>query len=225
MLILHAVFAGLSELAHGQSRNTIYVSVIITAALLIGTIVGGTYVFTQIPLVGVTWLDNILQTIFGISSLLLSWFLFPLIATAIVSLFLDQICHNIEQREYKADIPGRNLGVISAVREAIRFLLLALVINLLVFAVGLIITPFSPILYFIFNGYLISREYFFQAGMRYSTRYEVKALYNRNRISLLIAGSTLTMMLLVPILNLCVPVIAVATMVHAFKGAQKAEAI
>ena len=225
MLILHAVFNGLSELADGQSRNTIFLSVLITAALLIGTIIGGTYIFTQIPLVGVIWIDNILQTIFGISSILLSWFLFPLIATAIVSLFLDQICKNIEQREYKTDFPGQSLGTISSILEATRFLLLAFVINLLVFALGLIITPFSPFLYFIANGYLISREYFFQVGMRYSTRHEVQTLYNNYRISLLIAGSTLTMMLLVPILNLCVPVIAVATMVHAFKGAQTANAI
>ena len=78
------------------------------------------------------------------------------------------------------------------------------------------VPPLNLVLYYVLNGYLISREFFELVALR---RMEPAAALNmrqQSRGKIMIAGILLTFLLTIPIVNFLTPVIATAFMVHLF---------
>ena len=71
--------------------------------------------------------------------------------------------------------------------------------------------------FFLVNGYLLGREYFEFAAMRFREEAEAKALRRRNFGTVFLAGLVIAAFLAVPILNLLTPLFAAALMVHLHK--------
>lgn len=215
---MHAFFKGFCELADAKSRSAIWWSAGLSLGVFVASISVIEILLSQFPLTGIDILDTVIQTFVGVGGLVLAWFLFPVIATAIMGLFLDRVCRTIEQRDYPDDPPGTDLGMGSAVIESLRFLGFALTLNICVLILGLFLPIAYPLLYFAANGYLIAREYFFQAGLRHAPHTDTRSLFHNNRLIIVCIGGGLTLMLLVPVLNLCAPLVAMATMIHVFKS-------
>ena len=72
--------------------------------------------------------------------------------------------------------------------------------------------------FFLVNGYLLGREYFEFAAMRFREEAEAKALRRRNFGTVFLAGLVIAAFLAVPILNLLTPLFAAALMVHIYKS-------
>jgi CysZ protein len=70
------------------------------------------------------------------------------------------------------------------------------------------------LIFYIANGYLISREYFELAAHRHMSTTGVHALRKANRWPLLSLGIVITFLLTIPIINLITPVIAVGAIIH-----------
>jgi CysZ protein len=71
--------------------------------------------------------------------------------------------------------------------------------------------------FFLVNGYLLGREYFEFAAMRFRDEPEAKALRRRNFGTVFLAGLAIALFLAVPIVNLLTPLFAAALMVHLHK--------
>lgn len=218
MIVISALYKGLAELSDADSRSVLWQSIGLSALTLILTLVGAQMGLQYFPLVGIGWIDTMIQAIAGVGGLFIAWFLFPVVATAFIGIFLDKVSRTIEARDYTSDPAGMDMGTLASIGEALHFLAFALILNIIAFGFALLIPPLYPFIFFAANGYLIAREYFFQVGLRHQSRLMVRALYVRHRLTLLFLGVGLTLLLLIPFLNLCVPLIAVATMTHVYKG-------
>ena len=70
---------------------------------------------------------------------------------------------------------------------------------------------------FLANSYLLGREYFLLAAMRFRTPGEAKALRRAHRAAVFLAGMVIALFVSVPLLNLAAPLFATAFMVHIHK--------
>jgi CysZ protein len=143
-------------------------------------------------------------------------YLMPPITSLVASLFFDEIAEQVERRNYPADPAGKALPVTTSVLLSLRFFGLVLIVNLV--ALVLLILPGVNIaVFFIANGYLLGREYFELAAMRFRSIDEARALRRANAMRVFLAGLVIAGVVIIPILNLITPVFATAFMVRMHK--------
>jgi CysZ protein len=81
----------------------------------------------------------------------------------------------------------------------------------------------NAIIFLIANGYLLGREYFELAALRFRPKSEVKALRRRHGGRVFLAGLVIAGLVAIPIINLLTPLFATALMVHLHKSISRAE--
>lgn len=168
------------------------------------------------------WLGLIAAIIAGVGLALgLALLIAP--ATAIVAgLFLDDVAEVVEKTDYPRDAPGKPVPVLRAVVLAVKFFGIVILGNLialfLLFVPGINIAAF-----FLVNGYLLGREFFEFAAMRFRSEQEAKDLRRRYAGTVFMAGLVIAAFLAVPILNLLTPLFAAAMMVHLHKAVSAVE--
>ena len=144
-------------------------------------------------------------------------YLMPPITSLVASLFFDDIAEEVERRNYPADPVGNALPVTTSVLLSLRFFGLVLIVNLI--ALVLLILPGVNVAVFFFaNGYLLGREYFELAAMRFRPIEEARALRRANAIRIFLAGLVIAAIVIIPIINLITPVFATAFMVRMHKN-------
>ncbi len=143
-------------------------------------------------------------------------YLMPPITSLVASLFFDEIAEQVERRNYSADLVGKALPVTTSVLLSLRFFGLVLLVNL-VALVLLILPGVNVAVFFIANGYLLGREYFELAAMRFRTIDEARVLRRANAMRVFLAGLVIAGIVVIPILNLITPVFATAFMVRMHK--------
>lgn len=143
-------------------------------------------------------------------------YLVPPITSLVASLFFDDIADQVERRNFPNDTPGKALPIATSTMLSIRFFGLVLLVNL--FALLLLIIPgVNLIAFFVANAYLLGREYFELAAMRFRPIAEARALRKENAVRVFLYGMVIACIVFVPILNLITPVFATAFMVRMHK--------
>jgi CysZ protein len=143
-------------------------------------------------------------------------FLMPAVTAFVGSFFVDEVAEMVERTHYPAEPVGRALPLFRALIEGVKFALLALVVYLcalpfVLFAgIGLIIL-------FLANAYLLGREYFELAAMRFRPPAEAKAVRKSHAGYIFLAGMVIALFVSVPVLNLATPIFAMAFMAHIHK--------
>ncbi len=93
----------------------------------------------------------------------------------------------VERDTYPAEPPGKALPLLRALIEGVKFALLALVVYLcalpFIFFAGI-----GVIILFLANAYLLGRQYFEFAAMRFRPPHEAKALRKANAPYIFLAG-------------------------------------
>ena len=143
-------------------------------------------------------------------------FLMPAIAAFVGSFFVDEIAEEVEHRHYPNDPPGHALVLWRALIEGLRAALLAIVVYLCA-APLLLFVGLGFIIMFVANAYLLGREYFLLAAMRFRTPAEAKALYRAHRAYVFSAGMMIAFLVTIPVINFITPLFAMAYMVHIHK--------
>ncbi|MDF2096510.1 EI24 domain-containing protein [Aquibaculum arenosum] len=169
------------------------------------------------------WLETIewIYAAAAISGVLVTTFLlFPAVAVLMMTLLLDPICEAVERRWYPQLPEGRSQPWREMLWDAARLTGVTVAVNLVALPLYLILLFFPPFNLFVFygvNGYLLGREYFEVAGVRRLDSGEVRALRRRNRGSVFAAGVIIALLFTVPLVNLVMPIVATAFMVHRFQ--------
>lgn len=171
----------------------------------------------EIPGVGpVGGIDTLLSWGSALLMLGLSVFLMIPVAVAFAGLFLEDVAQAVEDRHYPGLPPVPRLPVLQTIFETVNFLGLVMVVN----AVGLILYLFAgpaiPLIFWGLNGWLLGREYFALVANRRLDPAAAKALRRANRGRVWLAGTLMTAPLSIPLVNLVVPVLGVATFTHLF---------
>ncbi|MER8964968.1 sulfate transporter family protein [Mesorhizobium sp. M0159] len=138
--------------------------------------------------------------------------------TAIIAgLFLDDVAEVVERTDYPNDPPGRAVPALRSLVLAIRFFGVVILGNIV--ALLLLLVPGVNIAaFFIVNGYLLGREFFEFAAMRFRPEAEAKALRRKHSITVFLAGLVVAAFLAVPLLNLLTPLFAAVMIVHLHKA-------
>ena len=142
--------------------------------------------------------------------------LMPAVTALVASFFADEIAELVERSHYPADPPGVALPLWLAAVEGARTALLAI-------AVYLCVLPFflfagaGAVVFFVATAWLLGREYFQLAAMRFRPVAEAKALRRRHQATVFTAGLFIAGFVSIPILNLATPLFGIALMVHMHK--------
>jgi CysZ protein len=171
------------------------------------------------PASAIAWLLSIAA---GFGIVAGSVLLMPAVTAIVGSFFGDHIADEVEREHYPADAPGKVLPLWLALWEGIKTALLAVVIYLCA-APLLLFAGFGAVIFFLATAYILGREYFELAAMRFRPPVEAKALRKRNALTVYIGGLFIAAFVSIPIVNLATPLFAMAFMVHLHKrlGGQK----
>ena len=223
-MILRAFFLALGQIGDARFRRVFWLGILLTFALLVAAYAGFLWLIewlvgpeATLPILGeVRWLDDLLSFSSLIFMIVLSVFLMIPVASAITSMFLDEVAQAVEDRHYPHldPVPGVPFG--DAVRDTINFLGILIAANLLAFILYAFFSPATPFIFYGLNGFLLGREYFMLAAMRRIGRKPAKALRARHSGVIWVAGILMAIPLSVPILNLVIPILGAATFTHIF---------
>lgn len=159
------------------------------------------------------WLDTALSILTGIGVIFVLGFLVAPVTAIIAGLLQDDIAEVVERGDYPADPPGRALPMAQAVPQAIKFTGIVILGNLL--ALFLLLVPgVNLVAFLLVNGYLLGREFFEFAAMRFRSPEEAKAFRRTHRGTVFLAGLAIAGFLAIPLLNLLTPIFATVMMVH-----------
>ncbi|MCP5072839.1 MAG: hypothetical protein GY947_06015 [Rhodobacteraceae bacterium] len=162
------------------------------------------------------WLSSLLSGFVLISMIGLSVFLMVPVASAFTGLFLDRITDAVEAKHYPQLAPAKGVPFGDILVDTVLFLGLLLVVNLAALVVYLLSTVAAPLVFWAVNGFLLGREYFQMVAMRRLGRQGAKELRRRHAGQIWLAGVLMAVPLTIPVVNLLVPVLGVATFTHLF---------
>lgn len=166
------------------------------------------------------WADLGTDLAIGLAAMVLPVLFFPALVTAVMGPMLEKVADAVEDRHYPQLNWPRPQKWTEIVVTTLRFLAIALLLNLLalpVYAV-LLITGFSIVLAVVLNGYLLGREYFEIVAFRRLDPAQARLVFRAHLGRLWLAGVVIAFLFGVPILNLAAPVIGTAFMVHVFQS-------
>jgi CysZ protein len=143
-------------------------------------------------------------------------FLMGPISSLIAALFLDDVAEEVERTSFPADPVGRALPIAQSLVVSVKFFGLVLLVNFVALLL-LLIPGVNVIAFFAANGYLLGREYFELAAMRFRRVEEAQALRRENAVRVFLAGLAIAGVVVVPVLNLITPIFATALMVRVHK--------
>lgn len=167
--------------------------------------------FVQVP--SYPWVETTLAVVAGLGLVFGVFYLVPAVSSLVAGLFLDEVAEKVEAASYPNDPRGVPQPVLLSLLYSARFFGVVLAVNL--GALLLLLVPgVNVVIFFVANAYLISREYFELAAMRYRTPQEASAVRQANATQVFLAGLLITPIMLVPVLNLIMPVFGTAFMVH-----------
>jgi CysZ protein len=145
-----------------------------------------------------------------------SIFLMPAVTGLLASFFADEVAGEVERQHYPNDAPGHPLPIVPATFQGIKTALLALLVYLVALP-SLLFAGIGAVIFFLATAFLLSREYFELAAMRFRTPAEARQLRKANQSTVFLAGLFIAAFVSIPILNLATPLFGTAFMVHMHK--------
>lgn len=153
-------------------------------------------------------------------TLLAAWFLFPAVALAVIATFTDRIAGAVEREHYpeaagNAQRVGVGRGLLIGLKSAGRLILFNLIA--LPFYLILLVTGVGPfILFVIVNGIAFGRDAAEIAAARHGDHASRRAWLKATRGQQHLIGVLISVLLLVPFVNLLAPVLGTAAGIHLF---------
>ena len=143
-------------------------------------------------------------------------FLMSAVTAFVGSFFVDEVAEAVEREYYPAHPPGRALPFFRALVEGIKIAALAVLVYLCALPF-ILLAGLGIVILFFANAYLLGREYFELAAMRFRPPDEAKSMRKANATYVFMAGMLIAAFVSIPIVNLATPVFAMAFMVHVHK--------
>jgi len=230
--MISAYLKAIGQLGDRKMRRIVWLNLILALLVLIVSSVVAwwslTYVpWSDLPVIGwaIGFLGDTADTVggfaFGLVMLVVAFFLFPGLMTALAGVFLDGVVDIVESKHYPGAPPSRRIGIVESVASALKFVIIIIVVNLIAlpFYLILMVTGIgAPILYYIVNGYLVGREFFEVVAFRRLPPDLARSLRRSHRARILLYGAGTVFLMNIPFVNLITPVLATAAMVHVFQG-------
>jgi CysZ protein len=219
--VLPSAFAALRQILSPQLRGLLWRTLGLTL-LLLGLLWYGlsrllaAFVATHPVSADYPFINGVLVFLAGAGLLVGLLYVLPVTSALVAGFFLDDAALIVERTDFPSDRPGQAISLGKSIGYGLRFAGLAVLVNavalMLIFIPGVNIVAF-----FAANAYLLSREYFEMAAARFRTVPDAARLRRENRATVLTGGALLAGLMLIPIVNLMIPLFGIAFMVHLHK--------
>jgi CysZ protein len=229
--MIDAAVKALSQILSPPMRSILWRSIGLALVLIVVLAVGLQRLLSWFATYGEGWAESMLGPGYHTPLNALAWFisitaglgvvfgavfLMPAITSLVASIFVDEAADHVEREHYPAERPGTALPFSVAMIEGVKFALL----TILVYLVALPFVLFAGagfIIFFIATAWLLGREYFELAAMRFRSPAEAKAMRKQNATTIFAAGMVIAAFVSIPIVNLATPLFGMAFMVHMHK--------
>lgn len=229
--MLDAVFKALSQILAPPMRSILWKSVGLALVLIVVVAVLLQRLLSWFAGSGEVWAESMLGPGFHTPLNILAWFvsiaaglgiiagavfLMPAITSLVASVFVDDVADIVEREHYPAERPGMALPIGRAMIEGSKTALLTILVYLVALPF-VFIAGAGFIAFFIATAWLLGREYFELAAMRFRTPEEAKLMRKQNAATVFTAGLFIAAFVSIPIVNLATPLFGMAFMVHMHK--------
>ena len=229
--MLDAAVKALSQILSPPMRSILWRSIGLALVLIVIVSIGLQRLLSWLATSGENWLEAILGPGFATPLDILAWIvsiaaglgivfgavlLMPAITSLVASVFVDEVADHVEHEHYPFERPGVALPFGLAMTEGVKTALLTILVYLIalpfVFFAGV-----GFIAFFIATAWLLGREYFELAAMRFRPPEEAKAMRKENAATIFTAGLIIAAFVSIPVVNLATPLFGMAFMVHMHK--------
>lgn len=175
----------------------------------------GDEVFTYSDGTRMDRLGNFFSTVSLATMMMLSVFLMAPVASLFTGLHLNAVTDAIEGHHYPRLAPAQPQDARKLWFDSVNYFGLVFAITVVAFfCFALLGLLWGIVVYWVLNGWLLSREYTTMITERRFEPAAIRAFIRQHRGPLLLAGFTLAVLLSLPFLNLVMPVIGVAAFTH-----------
>jgi uncharacterized protein involved in cysteine biosynthesis len=229
--MIDAAVKALSDLFTPRLRSVLMKSVGLALLLILLIGIGLQRLFAALAENGATWAEQttgfaphaawsalafILSFMAGLGIVTGALFLMPTVTAFVGSFFVDDVADVVEHDYDAGDPPGRALSFLRATVEGLKFAALTLVVYFCALPF-ILFAGLGFLILLVANAYLLGREYFELAAMRFHPPEEARAMRKRHAGAVFLAGLIIAVFVSIPIVNFATPVFAMAFMVHMHK--------
>lgn len=157
------------------------------------------------------WVRDIVASVGA--TVVTAWLFVP-VAGAIATLYADRVAEAVEQRHYPWFPPAPGAPLLSQVVDALALGARVAALALLALVLALTIPGIGLLCGWVLTGYALGRGLFITVSMRRMSRLDATRVYRAHRTEVVLQGMIVAVGVWIPILNLAVPVLAAAMMVH-----------
>ncbi len=226
MIIISSFLKALGQIPDPRFRKVLFLGIGLTFALLIASYAAFLWVIeifvgpeATLPVLGqVTWLNDLLSVSSFIFMMVLSVFLMVPVASAITSMFLDEVAQAVEDKHYSHLPTVPQIPFAETLRDTVNFLGLLIAANIIAIVLYVFLAPLALFIFWGMNGFLLGREYFTLAAMRRVGRERARELRSKHIWTIWMAGVLMAIPLSVPLVNLLIPILGAATFTHIYHG-------
>jgi len=229
--MLDAAVKALSQMISPPMRSILWRSIGVALVLITLVAIGLQRLLSWFATYGGSWLEASLGPVSHSPLHAISWvlsiatwlgivfggvLLMPAITSLVASLFVDEVADHVERENYPAEQPGVALPFMPAIYEGAKIALLSIMVYLI--ALPFVLFAGAGFLIFFFaTAYLLGRQYFELAAMRFRSPAEAKLMRRDNATTVFTAGLFIAAFVSIPIVNLATPIFGMAFMVHMHK--------
>jgi uncharacterized protein involved in cysteine biosynthesis len=229
--MLVAAAKALSQILSPPMRSILWKSIGLALVLITVLAIGMQRLLNWAATSGGVWAESTIGSDYHMMINVLSWilsiaaglgvvagaiFLMPAITSLVASVFVDDVADIVEREHYPAERGGVALPFGLAITEGGKTALLTIAVYLValpfVFFAGI-----GFVVFFIATAWLLGREYFELAAMRFRSPADAKAMRKQHAATVFTAGLFIAAFVSIPIVNLATPLFGMAFMVHMHK--------
>lgn len=192
-------------------------SLLLTALLFVLLFAGIEVGLAHLPPLGSVWVNRLLELATPFILILAIFFLGAPVAAIFASIYLDRIAAKVDARFFPKDPRAPGTSLTTGFGEALRLIGLALLINVALLPVDVGIPGLAEIATILANGWLLGREFFDLAALRHLSRADALALRRRHEMQIYAAGLLISVLTVIPFIDLIAPFFGSALMAHLFK--------
>jgi len=147
------------------------------------------------------------------ASLLAAWMFLPL-AAVIATLYFDRIAAAVECRYYPTLPPPQGASIAAQLWDGLCLGARILLLNMLALVLALMLPAIGLPLAWAVGAYALGRTFFVMVAMRRLPRPAANAAYRAARGIIFAYGGVMALAAYIPLLNLFIPILGTAAMVH-----------
>lgn len=205
------------QLGDPRLRSVIWQSLALSLVLQIAIGALAWWALDRYAHVEIGWANSLIHWLGGAAVVMLALLLFPASFGIVVSIFMEQIADIVESEHYPQLGPARGISIWTGIWTGVAFLIGVIVLNLVMlpfYILAIFIAGLGAVLFYAINGWLTGRMYYELVALRRRSPADVKAWRKANLWPLWLTGIAIVFLGTIPVLNLIVPVLGTAAMVH-----------